>query len=101
MASPSKNKSYNTALVWLIVIGVGVGLIWLNNRSSASTPSQRPAYTEPIYNPDIGPSTHGGYENPAPGDDGTADCPPGGDPVWVGSYDPKGLDGDGDGWGCE
>jgi hypothetical protein len=22
-------------------------------------------------------------------------------PVWVGSSDPNGLDGDGDGWGCE
>jgi hypothetical protein len=44
---------------------------------------------------------HGGYENPAPGDDGTADCPPGGGPVYVGSSDPNGYDGDGDGWGCE
>ena len=44
---------------------------------------------------------HGGYENPAPGDDGTADCVPGQGPVYVGSNDPNGLDGDGDGWGCE
>ena len=43
----------------------------------------------------------GYYENPAPGDDGTTDCPPGGGPVYVGSNDPNGFDGDGDGWGCE
>jgi hypothetical protein len=41
------------------------------------------------------------YENPAPGDDGTTDCPPGGGPVYVGSNDPNGFDGDGDGVGCE
>lgn len=43
----------------------------------------------------------GYYENAAPGDDGTTDCPPGGGPVYVGSNDPNGFDGDGDGWGCE
>ncbi|MEX0754119.1 MAG: hypothetical protein WD556_03240 [Actinomycetota bacterium] len=42
-----------------------------------------------------------GYENPAPGDDGSFDCPPGGGPVYVGDDDPAGLDGDGDGIGCE
>jgi hypothetical protein len=51
------------------------------------------------------PSPHpkGGvfYENPAPGDDGTTDCPPGCAPVYVGTNDPNGFDGDGDGWGCE
>ena len=41
------------------------------------------------------------YENPAPGDDGSFDCPPGGGPVYVGSSDPANLDGDGDGIGCE
>ncbi len=43
----------------------------------------------------------GGYENPAPGNDGTPDCAPGQGPVYVGSSDPYGLDGDGDGIGCE
>jgi Prokaryotic membrane lipoprotein lipid attachment site len=43
----------------------------------------------------------GGYENPAPGNDGTPDCAPGQGPVYVGSSDPYGLDRDGDGWGCE
>jgi hypothetical protein len=43
----------------------------------------------------------GGYENPAPGNDGSYDCPPGGEPVYVGSNDPAGLDADSDGWGCE
>lgn len=43
----------------------------------------------------------GGYENPAPGNDGTPDCAPGQGPVYVGNNDPYGLDGDGDGWGCE
>jgi len=43
----------------------------------------------------------GGYENPAPGDDGTPDCAPGQPPVWVGNDDPYDLDGNGDGWGCE
>ncbi len=52
----------------------------------------------PAYQP---PAIPGGYENPAPGDDGSYDCPPGGAPVYVGSNDPAGLDGDGDGIGCE
>jgi hypothetical protein len=42
-----------------------------------------------------------GYENPAPGDDGSWDCAPGQGPVPVGPDDPNGLDGDGDGIGCE
>lgn len=52
--------------------------------------------TGPLYTP-----SQVGYENPAPGDDGTADCVPGQGPVYVGSSDPNGLDGDGDGIGCE
>ena len=42
-----------------------------------------------------------GYENPAPGDDGSFDCAPGQGPVMVAPGDPNGLDGDGDGIGCE
>ena len=51
--------------------------------------------------PDPNYPIQGGYENPAPGNDGSYDCPPGGGPVDVGSNDPAGLDGDGDGIGCE
>ena len=29
------------------------------------------------------------------------DCSDIGEQVWVGNYDPHGLDRDGDGWGCE
>lgn len=29
------------------------------------------------------------------------DCEDIGEEVWVGDYDPDGLDADGDGWGCE
>jgi hypothetical protein len=57
--------------------------------ASAPVPQPRPSVS------------HAGYENPAPGDDGSYDCPPGGGAVWVGSNDPANLDGDGDGWGCE
>lgn len=32
---------------------------------------------------------------------GDIDCWQVAGPVWVGDYDPNGLDGDGDGWGCE
>jgi uncharacterized membrane protein len=53
-----------------------------------------------IYTPGDDYGT-GGYENPAPGNDGTPDCAPGQGPVYVGSGDPYGLDGDGDGIGCE
>lgn len=66
---------------------------------------------EPHHPPDVGEFTvpvapgndygTGGYENPAPGNDGTPDCAPGQGPVYVGSNDPYGLDRDGDGWGCE
>jgi hypothetical protein len=54
-----------------------------------------------ITSPGATTTGHGGYENPATGDDGTADCSPGQAPVYVGSSDPNGLDGDGDGIGCE
>ena len=42
-------------------------------------------------------------EEPYPGyDDGyDQDCSDIGEEVWVGGYDPDGLDADGDGWGCE
>lgn len=61
--------------------------------------SSRPSINEPVY----GSPPPGGvyYENPAPGDDGSYDCPPGGGPIYVGDSDPAGLDGDGDGLGCE
>ncbi len=49
----------------------------------------------------------GGWSNPVP-DNGSPDYPSGdldcediGHQVWVGNYDPNGLDGDGDGWGCD
>jgi hypothetical protein len=79
--------------------------------SPASLPSYSPVPLpsfSPVPLPSFSPlpvapySPPGGYyENPAPGDDGTTDCPPGGGPVYVGSNDPNGFDGDGDGWGCE
>lgn len=47
------------------------------------------------------PGGGGGYENPAPGNDGSYDCAPGQGPVVVGGSDPGGLDRDGDGIGCE
>jgi hypothetical protein len=78
---------------WVVVLSV-VGVIVLSAHSDTPEPV-RPAY--PVYQV----PGHGGYENPAPGDDGTADCPPGGGPVYVGSNDPNNLDHDGDGWGCE
>jgi hypothetical protein len=76
---------------WVILLGVfGIGVLsshWTEQGSSGPgyhvTPNQV------------------GYENPAPGNDGTIDCPPGGGPVYVGSNDPNGYDGDGDGIGCE
>jgi hypothetical protein len=49
----------------------------------------------------------GGSPNPSP-ETGSPDLPSGdldcediGHQVWVGNYDPNGLDGDGDGWGCD
>ena len=39
---------------------------------------------------------YGGY-----GDGFDQDCEDIGEEVWVGDYDPDGLDADGDGWGCE
>jgi hypothetical protein len=86
-----------------------------NDLDDAYSPSPLPAYSpvplpsfSPVPLPSFSPLPAvpysppvGYYENPAPGDDGTTDCPPGGGPVYVGSNDPNGFDGDGDGWGCE
>ena len=73
---------------WVVVLSVfGVGVL-------SSHWEQPGTYHAPTLN-------QGGYENPAPGNDGSYDCPPGGGPVYVGSNDPAGLDGDGDGIGCE
>jgi hypothetical protein len=57
-----------------------------------------PSRPAPVYAPAYPGS--GFAENPAPGDDGSLDCGSSG-PVYVGGSDPMGLDGDGDGWGCE
>jgi hypothetical protein len=44
----------------------------------------------------IDDAPYGGY-----GDSYDQDCIDVGEEVWVGDYDPDGLDADGDGWGCE
>jgi hypothetical protein len=73
---------------WLIAAAIAgmIGWFYLNEQQQPD-PSR--------YN--FGP----GYENPAPGNDGSVDCAPGQGPIFVGSSDPAGLDGDGDGVGCE
>jgi hypothetical protein len=76
---------------WKLALALAAVLVWwglLAATGNASSP--RPVYHRPP-----------GYENPAPGNDGTPDCPPGGGPVYVGSTNPNGFDGDGDGLGCE
>ena len=74
---------------WALVL---VLLFWLG--SLIFSDSQSNTFT-PAYVPGTGFA-----EDPAPGDDGSLDCGSHG-PVYVGSNDPMGLDGDGDGWGCE
>jgi hypothetical protein len=77
---------------WVVGLAVGGVILfaWIQNNLQ-STPSA------PTYQG----VTNSGYENPAPGNDGSFDCVPGQAPVYVGSNDPAGLDGDGDGVGCE
>jgi hypothetical protein len=80
-------------VLYFIVIGlVFAGCIYATDRNDDS---QRPPPA--VVNAPVG----GGYENPAPGDDGSYDCPPGGGPIAVPPCDPAGLDADGDGIGCE
>jgi hypothetical protein len=81
-------------VTWVIIIGIVAVLVFDGIRNSQERSTYDPGVVVPNTNV-------GGYENPAPGDDGSYDCPPGDGPVYVGSYDPAGLDGDGDGWGCE
>lgn len=80
---------------WVVVLCVfGIAVI-----SSHWQDPPIPSHRQPAVGGNYQPG--GGYENPAPGNDGSFDCPPGGGPVYVGSNDPAGLDGDGDGTGCE
>jgi hypothetical protein len=72
----------------------------IRERDTPSSSSTIPNYGGAEASPSYG-KPHPGYENPAPGDDGTADCVPGQAPIYVGSNDPNGPDGDGDGDGCE
>jgi hypothetical protein len=58
-------------------------------------------WTDPGYDLPPGGGFQPGYENPAPGDDGSYDCAPGQAPVQVAPGDPYNLDADGDGVGCE
>jgi hypothetical protein len=80
--------------------GYGIGNLPTYGTTTPSNGSTTPSNGGAGISPSYG-TTHVGYENPAPGDDGTADCVPGQAPVYVGSNDPNGLDRDGDGWGCE
>jgi hypothetical protein len=74
-----------------LALGAAAFVVWLAiSAATGNASSQRPTYR---YTP--------GYENPAPGDDGTPDCPPAGGPVLVPANDPYGLDGNGNGVGCE
>lgn len=87
-------RSYRLESIRNWVVGLVIGGVilfaWIQNNLQ-STPSH-PSYQGVTY---------GGYENPAPGNDGSFDCVPGQAPIYVGSNDPAGLDGDGDGVGCE
>ena len=99
--TPSKGRDWPVG--WLII---GAILLFLFVRAQLTDAPPTPNYNGPVgnappYNPPTFDSGGTGYENPAPGDDGSSDCPPGGGPVYVGSSDPAGLDGDGDGIGCE
>ena len=84
---------FGLLVVWVLLGSVFVGCGYLMNMSDNNKPPPPPN----VVNVPVG----GGFENPAPGNDGSYDCPPGGGPVYVGSSDPAGLDGDGDGIGCE
>lgn len=106
-ASSGKSKTW----VWIVLV-VFAWLAWSMYQQSreADQPTSFQPYVgvnQPISDDPgsfLDPAEPPGgtyYENPAPGDDGSYDCPPGGGPVYVGSNDPAGLDGDGDGWGCE
>jgi hypothetical protein len=96
---------------WKLALGTGAFVVWLAiSAATGNASSQRPTYryTPGYENPAPGASSQRptyrytpGYENPAPGDDGTPDCPPGGGPVLVPANDPYGLDGNGNGVGCE
>lgn len=92
-------------LGWWAAGGVAALLLWSpwNNDGREPPPPAPLNYTDSGYTgpPSVYDPGHSGYENPAPGDDGTADCVPGQGPVYVGPSDPNGLDGDGDGIGCE
>ncbi len=99
-------EEWRGTILFLLIVGAILGYGYWNNHHDRSPHRPTPYQQTPLW-ADQGSTgygtrtTHGGYENPAPGDDGTADCPPGGGPVYVGLNDPNGLDGDGDGWGCE
>jgi hypothetical protein len=76
---------------WKLALGAAAFVVWLAiSAATGNASSQRPTHR---YTP--------GYENPAPGDDGTPACPPDGGPVLVPANDAYGLDGNGDGVGCE
>ena len=106
-----KERQDGKVVAWLAV-AVAVGW-WLSDayQTEVERRSLRPVvpvyHPQPAYQPgsvDFGEGGSGdftGYENPAPGDDGSDDCAPGQSPVYVGANDPSGLDGDGDGIGCE
>lgn len=51
--------------------------------------------------PSGGVGGDGGGGNSGGGGGGDLDCEDIGEEIWVGDYDPNGLDGDGDGWACE
>lgn len=102
-----------TGVVTLAITLVMVAIVASSADSDPAPPVERPAFPStftPTFSPPVYVApTHSpvyvapvpSYENPAAGNDGTPDCPPGGGPLWVGDDDPYGLDGDGDGWACE
>jgi hypothetical protein len=108
MAQSGSNRS--KMWIWVVATIVVLLVAWnvLYNRAHEDDPPAIGPYesnSNPFNshaNPFDSPPPGGSYyENPAPGDDGSYDCPPGGGPVYVGSNDPAGLDGDGDSIGCE
>lgn len=63
---------------------------------SISSCADNAGYQESPTEQELPTEPYSGY-----GDSYDDDCIDVGEKVWVGSYDPDGLDRDGDGWGCE
>lgn len=91
----NKEPSVQTPIIDCAQLTLGTrpeALDWWDSCSSTDSPTSKPPLVAPSIDWQPSPGSYSGFD---------LDCSDFGSDIWVGQWDPHGLDRDGDGIGCE